>query len=193
MHGNACRKFTVSDALILVGAVALAFAVMRTDYLWPDFSEKLVAYSDYLNNIHHLIFFMFPGLVSLSVAILILRLRKPRPVLRRLTRQPGWVACTVTVIVLGIRTANLSSVAGVLILDLKGNSFWGWFLDVAMADDIKLVPSDIGCAVAAAWTIQKIGGRWRLEPCWIDRAGRVLGTLWIATTPFAWFSYMISG
>jgi hypothetical protein len=38
-----------------------------------------------------------------------------------------------------------------------------------------------------------IGGRWRAEPSWIDRGGRLRGVFWIATTPFAWFTYQIGG
>ena len=56
---------------------------------------------------------------------------------------------------------------------------------------VPLVPSEIGCAVLVAWTIQAIGGRWRPEPSWIDRAGRLLGAFWIMTTPFSWFSFAV--
>jgi hypothetical protein len=53
---------------------------------------------------------------------------------------------------------------------------------------LKGLPSEIGCAVAAAWTVQAISGRWRRKPSWVDRMGRTLGWFWIATVPLSWFS-----
>jgi hypothetical protein len=38
---------------------------------------------------------------------------------------------------------------------------------------------ETGLAVAAAWMALLLTGRWRAEPSWIDRAGRILGVLWI--------------
>jgi len=54
-------------------------------------------------------------------------------------------------------------------------------------DKFAEVPSDIGCAIVAAWTIQAMSGRWRPSRDWNDRLGRILGYFWIATIPFAWF------
>jgi hypothetical protein len=197
MRGTSGRKLTVLDAVILIASMALALPVMRTDYLWPDLwpatSSGPVAYSDVLTRVRHFTLFTTPLLASLSAAVFVLRLKRPRPDLRRLTRQPGFAACTATVLMVGIRTANLASVAAVLTHDIPDRSFWGWLIEEAMADNIKSLPSDVGCAVAVAWTIQAIGGRWRSEPTWIDRAGRVLGVLWVATIPFAWFGYMVNG
>ena len=86
------------------------------------------------------------------------------------------VACTVASVVLGIRLFNYLSVVGVHSIDFTSM-------------ELQLVPSEIGGGVAAAWTIQAIGGRWRPEPTWIDRAGRLLGAFWIVTTPFPWFTF----
>ena len=36
-------------------------------------------------------------------------------------------------------------------------------------------------AVAGAWLALALSGRWRPEPDWLDRAGRVLGLLWIVS------------
>lgn len=44
----------------------------------------------------------FPFLASWTVCFLILRLRQPRPVLRRLARQPGMAACSAAALVLVI-------------------------------------------------------------------------------------------
>ena len=190
MQDNPSRKLTVLDALILIVAIALAFMAMRSDYLWPDFSWKPIACTDYLTRANDLVQFIAPVFASLSVAILLHRLRRPRPSLRRLSRQPGFIAGLTTVIVLVIRTANLFAVAGVQILNMPKGMFLGCLRYVPMAGEIKFVPSEIGCAVAAVWAIQWLGGRWRPEAGWVDRAGRFMGTMWIATIPLSWFNFL---
>jgi hypothetical protein len=42
--------------------------------------------------------------------------------------------------------------------------------------------SDAGGAVALAWLVAGAGGRWRPEPSWVDRAGRLLGVAWLILT-----------
>jgi hypothetical protein len=37
-----------------------------------------------------------------------------------------------------------------------------------------------GWTVAAIWLLLALSGRWRPEPSWIDRLGRLLGVVWIA-------------
>jgi hypothetical protein len=35
-----------------------------------------------------------------------------------------------------------------------------------------------------------LGGRWRADPGWIDRAGRALGLFWVATIPMrGWYHF----
>lgn len=37
----------------------------------------------------------------------------------------------------------------------------------------------VGAAVLGAWSLMAASGRWKTQPSWIDRAGRVLGLVWI--------------
>ena len=37
----------------------------------------------------------------------------------------------------------------------------------------------VGAAVLGAWSAMAASRRWRCQPSWIDRAGRVLGLSWI--------------
>ena len=41
-------------------------------------------------------------------------------------------------------------------------------------------------AVAAAWLGLALSRRWRPEPGWIDRVGRLIGVLWLLTLYFDW-------
>jgi hypothetical protein len=35
------------------------------------------------------------------------------------------------------------------------------------------------CHVIGAWAVLALCGRWKPEPCWLDRLGRMLGASWI--------------
>jgi hypothetical protein len=39
---------------------------------------------------------------------------------------------------------------------------------------------DVGFAILGGWVALVLSGRWRPEPSWIDRAGRIIGVTWIA-------------
>jgi hypothetical protein len=43
-----------------------------------------------------------------------------------------------------------------------------------------MVENSVGFAVLAWWIATALACRWRPEPSWIDRSGRVVGFLWIA-------------
>ena len=187
MPVNCGRKLTLSDAMIVGAATATALAVTRRADLWDYSWTWSEPYRDILCHIRWNCFGASFVIAAWSLAFLILRLRRPRPMLRRLARQPGMVACTVATVVLGIKLINYLSVAGVLAIDLSSATAWYYLSEEVSSDEFPFVPSEVGCAVAAAWTIQAIGGRWRPEPSWIDRLGGLLGAFWIMTIPFSWF------
>jgi hypothetical protein len=127
-----------------------------------------------------------------SIAILLLRLRPPRPALSDLSRQPGTVACLAATIVFAIRLMNIGLALGVLALD---GTFGGMSVlqQIEWIDAFRGTASEIGCAVSVAWIVQAISGRWDCERSWVDRLGRFNGTFWIGTIPFASFSFVVSG
>ena len=77
------RRLTLLDVMILVAATAIALALARATVspVQPDGEAIVVAWA-----------FLTP----LSWAVLLLRLKRPRPGLRRLTSRPGDAACLVT-------------------------------------------------------------------------------------------------
>jgi hypothetical protein len=200
MRMKSARKLTVLDAMILVAATAAALAVMRSQ--WPTHLGIQDAYTDSthalrLSNLlmiirNHLYFASYM-IAMWTLSCLILRLRQPRPALRLLTRETGMVACVAAVIVLAIRMMiNFGSMISVLAIDGVYSVAGLTVLDL-FPNELISIPSEIGCAVTAAWIIQAISGRWRCEPNWIDRVGRSTGAFWIATIPFSWFSVHRSG
>ena len=83
-------------------------------------------------------------------------------------RQPGFIATISTFIVLVL---GVMPIAGSMVV-MKWRD-WGENLAL-------LVQLAVGPAVAAAWMVQALAGRWRPERSWVDRLGRVLGAYWIA-------------
>ena len=50
----------------------------------------------------------------------------------------------------------------------------------------------VSTAVAVAWILLAASRRWRPEPHWLDRTGRVLGWFWVAMIPFScWWDYNV--
>jgi hypothetical protein len=196
MSKSIARKFQLADAMILVAATALACTALRSQ--WPFGIPSLFAYTgpkksinNMLLNLNITIFDLAKLAASLTVACLVLWLRQPWPALRHLARRPGMVACTTATFVLTIRLINHFIVIGILAVD-------GIYPVIGLsAMDInelewRRFPSEIGCAVAAAWFVQRISKRWCCEPTWLDRTGRILGSFWVGTIPFSWFTNVYS-
>jgi hypothetical protein len=184
---TAPRKITLTDAMVLVAAPALSLVMIR-DYLSdPRISRMLPL--DYTWSVSEwwirgclYVGILSPLAVSLSLALFILRLRQPRPEMRRLLRQPGMVASSATVIV---GTLFVLKVFLSYYLVSPSRPFWLLPLyDIWM----RRLPWG-GEVVAVAWIMLRLSGAWRSEPSWIDRAGRALGVYWIITGIF--FNYVL--
>jgi hypothetical protein len=183
------RPMNLLDAMVLIAATALALLAIRwygpIEFVPDSYSSAFT----YLKLCFHLM--SFPA-AAWTLALFFLRLRRPRPPLRRLLRQPGAAACTAVLIVLAIRTINLILVLGAGAIVAPGRRLMeniGLFLEdiFQMGEEVVEVPAGIGCAVAAVWAVQILSAQWRAEPSWIDRLGRLLGLFWLATIPFGWF------
>lgn len=101
-----------------------------------------------------------PCFATWTLALIPIRLARPRPVLRRLARQPGMAAACAAVVALVFFSVHLPCVGYVEVLYARA------FVDMG--------PSFLGLAVLVAWTTLLLGGRWRSESSWIDRLGRAL-------------------
>ncbi len=90
------RKFTLIDAMVLIAATGIALVPTRNLYIWISPGSLLeIRNSDDLWNFGrgvHLI--LIPLVLTWATALWVLRLRQPRPRLRRVFRQPGMASCT---------------------------------------------------------------------------------------------------
>jgi hypothetical protein len=205
MRPSQSRRCTLLDVMALIAATAIGFYLVRT-YSLNVLNSDLTHYPfipRLLLTIWAAILAVLPVPALWSIALLGLRLRRPRPDLRRLVRQPGFVAAGAVTLVAAVRMAGFL----VLIARTFGRTTLGALYDVwamsffrgpingaTLYNSAYFASSAIGTsmAVAAVWLLLAASGRWRSEPGWLDGLGRVLGTFWIAIIPFScWWDYHV--
>jgi hypothetical protein len=187
MPATPCRRFTLLDAVVLVGATGVSLMVANLRFL-PMLAIKLSSAATHRSGGHALAALaerlpeLGPLLVIYAPVLLALRLRRPRPPLRRLAVQPGFTACAAIALVYA---------AGGL-LHSVGQSLESRYANPAAVKVTSLVwvwnilythQLAGGYAVSAAWLVLIVGRRWRPEASWIDRAGRALGLIFVALVP----------
>ena len=193
MRTDVRRRFGVADGLILVAATAVGLATSR--WLAPDltlqqFSEYVTKPRDGRRSLTFFILqltaelssvFVIPGLVAWTVACLLLRLRRPRPPWRRLSRQPGTMACLIATVAIGLSAAF--GAIGWVMEDQRDDAM-EWLAVQSLA-----VPPQAGAAVFWCWVTMALSGRWRPEPTWLDRLCRLLGLAWLTMALLFTYAY----
>ncbi len=170
------RKMTLLDLMILVAAMALGFKIVRdivpgVAHMVPTGPDFWFLMPRWLMNASILILASWPLPAMVTIALLLIRIRAPRPTLRRLARQPGFVA--------GL-AVTMISLCNALMLLAAG-------LRVGETTDLyPFTAIPIGAAVLVAWVTLLSVGRWNPQHDFLDRAGRVLGCYWIAMFPLAY-------
>jgi hypothetical protein len=177
--------------MILTVAAAAGLWVNRLN--WLAFVERWRRPVDAHDTLEHILDLVAPHLAALTIALLVLRMRSPRPPVRRLARQPGTVACMVASAVLlvvacwvGMTTATgraleFSEHATKDLVHSRGS-----FSLYPSGRNLVVYADRIGFAIAGAWLSLWLAGRWRSEPTWIDRLGRAMGWLWLILALVFW-------
>lgn len=158
------RGFTLADGMIYIAATAIGLSITRE---WNNLPAGSL----------HQIALGLPLLATWSVATFLVCLRKPRPDLRRLGRQPGAVACaiaTVFLVVFVILVPTIGPVPGSQRRFYLGGATAPWWVGFLYRDSVA-----IGAAIAGAWLSRAFAGLRRPDPSWIDRLGRLLGVVWV--------------
>jgi len=197
------RRFNLFDAIVLIAATAVALTAYGYSPLFyirffiGDFRQTWNARPTFHASLYHTLVLvqmsvwalLLPLLSSWTIALLPLRMMRPRPRWRRLTRQPGFIACCVASLVLVVETS-----LSVLILGSMHTHYtvktWGQAWTIAFSGDgFRQMGSRPGFAVAAAWITLAMTGRCRPASDWVDRLGRVIGWIWVLLIPL--FTWMI--
>jgi hypothetical protein len=204
LENHDSRKFSIFDLMILVAASAVGLWLMHHSppYLWPGGAAYGPESSVF--RIWKVTLGSFPFLIPLAPTFLILHLRRPRPPLRRLSLRPGFAACLAATFGLGtgclmqaIREVVDRMTRPGAVVRLPSPPFVALAATAPDAAEpmgattnwlsrILLVPIEhghspaIATAVAVIWALLAIGRRWRPQPTWMDRGGRLVGLAWIA-------------
>jgi hypothetical protein len=175
------RRFGLIDAMILVAATAIGIAWGRGDLIatvqakviptGTVFSNTMrtrpVRFSDRLGT------FRLGALRLLgcwTLAVLVIRLRPPRPRRVRLMCQPGMLAvATATTYTVVVAASFLLA----FLIRAKYKPAWSDY--IAQAIDLDGTAK----AIVAAWLILALSRRWRPERTCIDRLGCLMGVAWI--------------
>ena len=177
------RPFSLGDLMILVAATAFGLALARWIAILYEAPRGLSSFMSYgrsrAQSWPQALWLEEPGCFAgmLTVALVALRWRHPRPPAARVLRQPGAVAClaaAATIVVGGgwslAETAlerNRSDAAR------PGAGHANGFYWVEAIGSVPMT-------VAVAWMALALGGRWSPERSWIDRAGIAMGAYWVA-------------
>ena len=113
----------------------------------------------------------------LSAAIVVIRLRSPRPRGRRLWSQPGYTGCVAALIGAAVNAGARGAPNFTLCSACPSTTPW--------RGSARAGPTP-GPAVLGAWLALILSRRWRPEQgAAIDRLGRLIGLLWIIELAFS--------
>jgi hypothetical protein len=187
------RPFGLIDAMLVIAAVALGLWVNRND--WHSF--RYLWFGGSYERIQEVLSLVMPHLAAMTMALVAIRMRRPRPPLRRFFRSPGAVACTVaTAALLVIACWAASGIAAgrviqfsqnMTLFDNKGGHGRGGTIPDPFTGRLLVVCGDqVGFAVAGAWLSLFLAARWHPERTWIDRLGRAVGWSWLGLAVLLW-------
>jgi hypothetical protein len=163
------RPATIADAMILTVGAAVSFACWRYVAwmpIWSAFRNSRRWY--YLQALGTVAF-----LAPMSLSLLVVALRPPRPRIARVAAEPAGVVGFSTLLILAVDTAIL-----LVLIGLVGFSSL-MFTSARILFYCRLPAEQTGMTIGAAWFIRALSGRCRRPSGWIDFAAIALGACWI--------------
>jgi hypothetical protein len=142
-----------------MAALAVAFYLARTSLYeaGPLVKHRSILRFPLVCRVVHDVFAAF--VIALCAAMIVVRLRRPRPTLPQVFRQPGFIGCIASTLV-----------SGMCILTMAERGISNAFFLASMAN---------AYAIVAAWFAVLFVGSWNPEPGWIDRMARSLCVFWL--------------
>lgn len=161
-------RFTILRIMMLVALLGVGMSLSRTMMVPPASFAGAYWYLDGIR----------PVLLPPTLAVVIARCFVPQA-RRRAFRPPGAAACLA--VVAGI-VATLPFRYGEMRNGLHNGGvwstdFWGTTNGVIWH---ATNPTAACAAIVATWAVLAAQGRWRPEPSWSDRLGRILSVTWLA-------------
>ncbi len=155
-RNHARCEITIREYMVLIAASAIALLFDRLTGS-PPLSRPLDAII--FRGLSTFVYFMS----TLGPAILVLWLCASSCDYRSVARYPGFSACVTSTLVMML-AVGLECFVPVP----ESSSVFPFFLWLLT-----------GLSIAAVWLWQAWLGCWEPTPCWLDRAGRTLGVLWM--------------
>jgi len=161
------RRFTLGDGMIVVAGAAVGFALIRHEQIRIPATRVGT------------VFLYGSGLcIGLSLAHLVIRVRRPRPPWRVVASQLGMSASLIVPVMLVIDTAFLMA-SGLFIPSV--------LQQLLPLDDLAVL---IGTGVLGSWISQIASRSVERRGDWVEWAGRSLGLIWIGLFGiFLWAYY----
>jgi hypothetical protein len=161
--GAGC-PFTILDAMILVAGTAVSAAASRSFLERSGWFE-----GSFLTVEGPWVLIASQVLFGWSLALLACQATRRGQQVRRVGRWPGTAAC------LAVLVAGLFNLQYYWMLGLMRTLPPRRFLIVSLTRPLAIAP-----AVAAAWLVLGLSGRWRPTRDWPDRCGRLVGWAWLS-------------
>ncbi len=178
------RRFLISDGMILIAATAVGIALTRA--ILPGLETmRTSAFSGAFSGLGKYVLVQYglsvvsPTFLAWTLALLLMRLRAPRPRLKRVFSQPGAAACaaaTLAMVLQAILHLGLLAVGSQTVAQ-------GFFFSA--------YSGTVSFTIIGGWLVLALIGRFRPEPTWIDRAGRAAAAIWLALAAILWGSYFM--
>lgn len=180
------RPCAILDLAIMIIAIGIGLYFSREcfDAEWLRVAPKTLI--DRLDVSCAFVHPLLPVMLAMSLSVLVVRIRRPRPPIRIALRSPGVTACFGLAAVVLLET--IQGMGSDILFDVNS----GRALNLAGVDGSLWkvywqLPQRIGHTVTVLWLVLIVTGRWRPEPNWIDRLGRFLGVFWILAGILWWF------
>lgn len=162
------QPFTLAKLMVLIAATGAGLAMFRpysASLAGPGWSQYL-----HLRTIETIYGAWSFIAAWLMIALLLLQYQRPHPRRGRLARRPGHAACCVAALALAVGAVHELTRFAFRALTERPSSFHESWVTVS---------ARVGPAIAGAWLLLALSGRWRSDPGWSDRLGRLLGCCWI--------------
>jgi hypothetical protein len=154
------RRISILDGMILIAACALGLFFLNAWQQAARVGIVTVGTTRLGSGIVAASWVYLP----LTMVIIPIRLRKPRPRLRRIVRQPGFQAALVVSVSFMIQILGAALQSGAAKMSL-----------LAVGAPVH----HMGLSIAIVWVLLALCRSWRSDRSWIDRYGRAMGWTWV--------------
>jgi hypothetical protein len=200
MRAYSTRQPNLGDVMILVVACAVAMAIMKQADPLQSLQATLIPPSQTTMStslslsldVWVLLWierWISPMLVTLAVAILVIRLRRPRPSFRQLWQRPGVLALALSILVM----IFVSLLALVRYLVHETGLVTNLGLMIRFSDVFRETAYYGGALTLGSWLTLAFSRRFRCTRDWIEQVSILLGSCWIAAFLIQLGCYRIFG